>query len=135
MAKHSIAELQQKPDELENLLKQYAVKQIGKFAYNDTWKTGRDDTLKLALLGAFTGIFFLPMLAVAGGTVVTGLSVSKGVAVHEKKLFRRKLTELMYNDQGDDMEKKAAQKSLHNLINSWANMLQEDGQALSRDSG
>ncbi|WP_067521765.1 hypothetical protein [Endozoicomonas ascidiicola] len=107
-------------------MQKYAVHQVGKFAHNDTWKEGRDDSIKLAVVFAFSGIIFLPMLGVAGLTLGAGLPVTKGVAKHEQKLFERKLTELIESPPKDAPEKVAAHNSLHKMINSWTDMLLKD---------
>ena len=116
-------ETRKDPETLKALLKKYAIKRVGDFAHNDTFSEGRSGTMKLALIGAFSGIFFLPMLGVAAGAIGVGLSVSKGVAVHERSVFTRKITELMDNPPDDDMEKIAAHNSLNSMIDSWTNML------------
>ena len=108
---------------LKALLTKYAIKQVGKFARNDTWQEGRNDSIKLAVVFAFTGIFFLPMLGAAGLTLAAGLPVSKGIAKHEEKLFTRKLAELIEKPPNNDPEKVAAHNSLHKMINSWTEML------------
>ncbi len=108
---------------LKALLTQYAIKRVGDFAHNDTFSAGYEGTARLALIGAFSGVFFLPMLGVAAGAMGIGLAVSKGVAVHERKVFTQKLTELIEKDPGDDPEKIASHNSLHGMINSWVNML------------
>ncbi|WP_299732499.1 hypothetical protein [uncultured Endozoicomonas sp.] len=117
------AEVQKDKVALKELLTKYAIKQVGKFAHNDTWKEGRGDTAQLALVMAFSGIFFLPMLGVAGATLLAGLPITKAVAKHEEKLFTRKLTELIENPPKDSPEKIAAHNSLHKLINSWTELL------------
>ncbi|WP_448215419.1 hypothetical protein [Endozoicomonas sp. 2B-B] len=121
--RQNIAEVRKDPKALRALLKQYAIKRVGDFAHNDTFAEGRSGTLKLALIGAFSGIFFLPMLGVAAGVLGIGLGVSKATAVHERKLFTKKLTDLIDNEPGEDGEKIAAHNSLNGMIDSWTNML------------
>ncbi|KEI70906.1 hypothetical protein [Endozoicomonas elysicola] len=121
--KQNFAEVRKDPEALKALLKHYAIKRVGDFAHNDTFAEGRSGTLKLALIGAFSGIFFLPMLGVAAGVLGIGLGVSKGVAVHERNVFTKKLTDLMDNGPGEDEEKIAAHNSLVGMIDSWTNML------------
>ena len=116
-------EVRKDPKALKNLLKRYAVKRVGDFAHNDTFSEGRSGTLKLTLIGAFCGIFFLPMLGVAAGVLGVGLGVSKTVAVHERDVFSKKLMDLMENDPGEDQEKIAAHNSINALIDSWTDML------------
>ena len=111
------------PEDLKKLLTQYAIKRVGDFAHNDTFSAGKSGTARLALIGAFTGIFCLPMLGVAAGVLGVGLGVSKGVAVHERKVFTQQLTDIIEKDPGDDPEKIASHNSLHGMINSWADML------------
>ncbi len=119
-------EIRKDPEALKGLLKKYAIKRVGDFAHNDTFAEGRSGTLKLALIGAFSGIFFLPMLGVAAGILGIGLGVSKAVAVHERKVFTRQLTNLMDNEPADDPEKIAAHNSLNGMVNSWTKLLAAD---------
>ena len=121
--KQNFAEIRKDSEALKTLLKQYAIKRVGDFAHNDTFSEGRSGTLKLALIGAFSGIFFLPMLGVAAGVAGIGLGVSKGVAIHERGEFTKKLTELLDNDPGDNVENIAVHNSLNGMIDSWTNML------------
>ena len=121
--RQNFAEVRKDPKALKALLKKYAIKRVGDFAHNDTFAAGRSGTLKLALIGAFSGIFFLPILGVAAGILGIGLGVSKAVAVHERKVFTKKLTDLMDNGPGEDEEKIAAHNSLNDMIDSWTNML------------
>ncbi len=111
------------PEDLKKLLTQYAIKRVGDFAHNDTFSAGKSGTARLALIGAFSGIFFLPMLGVAAGALGVGLGVSKGVAVHERRVFTQQLTAIIEKEPGDDPEKIASHNSLHGMINSWVNML------------
>lgn len=127
--KQNFAEVRKDPEALKALLKLYAVKRIGDFAHNDTFAEGRSGTLKLSLIGAFSGIFFLPMLGVAAGVLGIGLGVSKAVAAHERKVFTKKLTDLMDNGPGEDEEKIAVHNSLNGMIDSWTNMLADTSTA------
>ena len=115
--------VQANPENLKKLLTQYAIKRVGDFAHNDTFSAGKSGTARLALIGAFSGIFFLPMLGVAAGAMGIGLAVSKGVAVHERRVFTQQLTDIIEKEPGDDPEKIASHNSLHGMINSWVNLL------------
>ena len=121
--KLDFTETRKDPEVLKTLLKKYAIKRVGDFAHNDTFAEGRSGTMKLVMIGAFTGIFCLPMLGVAAGVMGVGLGISKGVAVHERSVFTKKMTDLMNNDPGDDQEKVAAHNSLNSMIDSWTTML------------
>ena len=122
----SFEEIRKNPEELKPFLQKYAIKQVEDFAHNDTFSEGASGTLKLALIGCFSGIFFLPMLGVAAGVLGVGLGTSKAMAVHERKEFKQKLTDLMENDHTDDPEKMATRRSIEGLIDNWMQLLQEN---------
>ncbi|WP_330924432.1 hypothetical protein [Candidatus Sororendozoicomonas aggregata] len=114
--------LKSEPEKLRDLLKRYAIKSIGEFAHNDTFSNGRNNTLRLSLIGTLAGVFFLPMLGVAAGVLVTGLGVSKGIAVYERKVFEQALSEL-FDEPGEGPESKMAHVKVNSLIDTWCHML------------
>ena len=116
-------------DQLKGLLKKYAVRQVGKFAHNDTFREGRTGTLQLAAITAFTGIFFLPLLGVSAGILGIGLGTSKGVAVNERRLFTRKMQEVMDGNVGDDKAKQQVHKRMNSMVDSWAGLIMSDNKA------
>ncbi len=110
------------PEKLCGLLKRYAIQSIGDFAHNDTFKSGRNNTLRLSLIGALTSVFFLPMLGVVGGVLVTGIGVSKAIAVHERKVFEQALSK-MFDEPGDTPALKMLHLKANGLIDIWSHML------------
>ena len=110
------------PEKLKPLLKDYAVKKLGDYAHDDTFRSGRNNTLRLAMLPAFASVFYLPLLGVAAGTLAIGLGVSKAVAMAEKLHFRRRLRRVMDKPR-DKPEEKVAQQRIEGLVEAWGSML------------
>ena len=117
-----LADIRKKPENLRALLKEFAIKEVGRFAHNDTFRSGRNNTLKLALLGAFGGIFYLPLIGVGAGTLLVGLGVSKVVAEVEKQVFKRKFRRIL-REPGKKPADQAAHKAVNGLVDAWTGML------------
>ena len=115
-------DIRKKPEELRALLKEFAIKEVGRFAHDDTFRSGRNNTAKLALLGAFGGVFYLPLIGIGAGTLLVGLGVSKVVAEVERQVFKKKLRRTI-REPGSKPADQAAHKAVNGLVNAWTNML------------
>ena len=120
--KRDFQEVRKKPDDLRALLKEYAIKEVGKYAHDDTFKSGRNNTLKLALVGAFGAIFYLPLIGVAAGTLGIGLGVTKIIAEVERQVFKRKLRRTL-SRPGTTEKDKAAHQAVNGLVDAWSDMM------------
>ncbi len=116
------AEVRKDPKKLRNVLKEYAIKMVGDFAHNDTFSSGKVNTLRLTAVTGFAGILFPPMFGIAAGIAATGLGVSKLVAVKERKLFEKKLRSAIEH-KGITTVEKDTHSNLNTLLDTWTNML------------